>query len=142
MKRNGYIISILLIFVLSLTLCSCSTGEDVVKSFAKAEPDNSGSIAVPGYETLDFNAGKTLQYVNFKNPANNPCKFVLSLSLDDGTTIWTGEAISPGEEFTRIKLNKALDEGEYAAILHYESFSLQDNTPQNGADIQLTIIVK
>ena len=80
--------------------------------------------------------------MNLKNPAENACAFVLTLTLEGGETLWTGKALSPGEAFTRITLTRALDAGEYPATLHYDCFSLQDNTPLNGAEIQLTIEVR
>jgi hypothetical protein len=61
---------------------------------------------------------------------------------ESGETLWTGKALSPGEAFTRIALTRALDAGEYPATLHYDCYSLNDNTPLNGAEIQLTLEVK
>ena len=128
--------------VLALLLTACGTTGDKVERFAEANPGGGANIAIPGYEKLDFAAGKTAQTVNLKNPAENACTFVLSLTLDDGTTLWTGEALSPGEAFTRITLTKALDVGSYAATLHYDCYTIEDNTPLNGAEIQLTLEVK
>ena len=113
-----------------------------MERFAKANPGSGANIAIPGYEKLDFAAGKTAQTVNLKNPPENACTFVLSLTLDDGTTLWTGEALSPGEAFTHITLNKALDVGDYPATLHYDCYTIEDNQPLNGAEIQLTLEVK
>ena len=128
--------------ILALLLTACGAGGDRVERFAEAAPGSGGSIAIPGYEKLRFAAGKTAQAVNIKNPAENACTFVLSLTLDDGTTLWTGKALSPGEAFTRITMNRALDAGDYPATLHYDCFSLQDSAPLNGAEIQLTLEVK
>ena len=128
--------------ILALLLTACGAGGDRVERFAEANPGSGENIAIPGYEKLDFAAGKTAQTVNLKNPAENACTFVLSLTLDDGTTIWTGKALSPGEAFTRITLTRALDAGEYPATLHYDCYSLEDNTPLNGAEIELTLEVK
>ncbi len=125
--------------VLALALTACGAGGDTVERFAEANPGSGENIAIPGYEKLDFAAGKTAQAVNLKNPPENACTFVLTLTLEDGETLWTGEALSPGEAFTRITLSRALDAGEYPATLHYDCFSLNDNTPLNGAEIQLTI---
>ena len=128
--------------VLALLLTACGAGGDRVERFAEANPGSGENIAIPGYEKLDFAAGKTAQTVNLKNPAENACTFVLSLTLDDGTTLWTGEALSPGEAFTRITLSKALSAGSYAATLHYDCYTIEDNQPLNGAEIKLTIEVK
>ena len=142
MKRKSNILAAFLVLAFALLLTACSSGGDRVERFAEANPGSGENIAIPGYEKLDFAAGKTAQTVNLKNPAENACTFVLSLTLDDGTTLWTGEALSPGEAFTRITLTKALDAGSYAATLHYDCYTIEDNTPLNGAEIQLTLEVK
>ena len=142
MNRKPNILAAFLVLALALLLTACGAGGDRVERFAEANPGSGANIAIPGYETLSFAAGKTAQAVNLKNPPENACTFVLSLTMEDGETLWTGKALSPGEAFTRITLNRALDAGEYPATLHYDCFSLQDHTPLNGAEIQLTIEVK
>lgn len=129
------------ILALTLLLTACSSGGDTVERFAEANPGSGENIAIPGYETLSLAAGKTAQTVYLKNPPENAAAFVMTLTLDDGTALWTGEALQPGEAFTRITLQKALRAGEYGATLHYDCFSLNDNTPLNGAEIKLTLSV-
>ena len=141
MNRKPNILAAFLVLALALLLTACGTGGDRVERFAEVAPGSGENIAIPGYEKLTFTAGKTAQTVNLKNPPENACTFVLTLTLEDGETLWTGKALSPGEAFTRITLSQALDAGEYPATLHYDCFSLQDNTPLNGAEIQLTIEV-
>ena len=133
--------AVFLVFALALLLTACGAGGDRVERFAAATPGSGANIAIPGYEKLDFAAGKTAQTVNLKNPAENACTFVLTLTLEGGETLWTGEALSPGEAFTRITLTKALDAGEYPATLHYDCYIIEDNRQLNGAEIQLTIEV-
>ena len=142
MNRKLNILAAFLVLALALALTACGTGGDRVERFAEANSGSGENIAIPGYEKLSFAAGKTAQAVNLKNPAENACTFVLTLTMEDGETLWTGKALSPGEAFTRITLSRALDAGEYPATLHYDCFSLQDNTPLNGAEIQLTIEVQ
>ena len=133
-------LALLALNVLALTVCGGSG--DKVEQFAEAAPGNGTNIAIPGYEMLSFTAGKTAQAVNLKNPPENACTFVLTLSLTDGETLWTGKALSPGEAFTLITLNKELDKGEYPATLHYDCYSIEDNTPLNGAEIRLILEVR
>lgn len=142
MNRKPNILAAFLVLALALLLTACGAGGDRVERFAEAKSGSSENIAILGYETLSFKAGKQTQKVRFTNPAENSCTFVLSLTLDDGDTIWTGEAIKPGEMYTQIELNRALDKGNYEATLHYNCYSLNDNTPLNGADIKLTLDVK
>ena len=142
MNRKPNILAAFLVLALALLLTACGAGGDRVERFAKATPGSGENIAIPGYEKLSFAAGKTAQAVNLGNPAENACTFVLSLTLEDGETLWTGKALSPGEAFTRITLTRALDKGEYPAKLHYDCYTIEDNQPLNGAEIQLTLEVK
>ena len=142
MNRKPNILAAFLVLAFALALTACGAGGDRVERFAEANPGSGANIAIPGYEKLIFAAGKTEQAVNLKNPPENACTFVLTLTLEGGETLWTGKALSPGEAFTHITLSKALDAGEYPATLHYDCFSLNDNTPLNGAEVKLTIEVR
>ena len=142
MNRKSNILAAFLVLTLALLLTACGTGGDRVERFAEAAPGSGANIAIPGYEKLDFAAGKTAQTVNLKNPVENSCTFVLTLTLEGGETLWTGEALQPGEAFTRITLTRALDAGDYPATLHYDCYTIEDNRPLNGAEIQLTLEVK
>lgn len=142
MNRKPNILAAFLALALVLLLTACGAGGDKVERFAETIPGNSANISIPGYEKLDFAAGKTAQAVNLKNPPENACTFVLTLTLEGGEALWTGKALFPGEAFRRITLIRALDAGDYPATLRYDCFSLQDNTPLNGAEIQLTLETK
>ena len=141
MNRKPNILAAFLVLALVLLLTACNAGGDRVERFAEANPGSGTNIAIPGYEKLSFAAGRTAQAVNLKNPPKNACTFVLTLMLEGGETLWTGEALSPGEAFTRITLEKALDAGSYAATLYYDCYTIEDNRPLNGAEIQLTLEV-
>ena len=142
MNGKPKILAAFLVLALAFLLTSCDAGDDRAERFAEANPGSGTNIAIPGYEKLSFEAGKTAQAVNLKNPAENACTFVLTLTLEGGETLWTGEALQPGEAFTRIMLERALDAGEYPATLHYDCYTIEDNQPLNGAEIQLTLEVK
>ena len=149
MAQGGRLLALLSALLLLLPACGRAAPADdtadiltdAVMRFAEANPGSGESIAIPGYETLHFTAGGRSQTVNLKNPAENACTFVLTLSLEDGETLWTGETLFPGEAFTRITLRRALNAGEYAATLHYDCYTVEDNQPLNGAEIQLTVAV-
>ena len=142
MNRKPNILVAFLVLALALLLTACSAGGDRVERFAEAAPGSGENISIPGYEKLSFEAGKTAQTVNLKNPAENACTFVLTLTMEDGEILWTGKALSPGEAFTRITLTKALDVGDYPATIHYDCYTIEDNQPLNGAEINLTLEVK
>ena len=142
MKRKLNILAAFLVLALALLLTACGAGGDRVERFAEAAPGSGENIAIPGYEKLSFAAGKTAQAVNLRNPPENACTFVLTLTMEDGETLWTGKALSPDEAFTRVTLTRALDAGEYPATLHYDCYTIEDNRPLNGAEIELTLEVK
>lgn len=161
---------ILMAFLIALmaleTFTGCSEGMG-----GKAKKDYSNivenpNISIPGYGSLDFKAGKKKQSVNFYNPEENTCYFRISLVLkaDDSTetgkaagaeetenangadskeeVLWTSELIEPGEEIKSIKISKELESGEYPSILKYECFSLKDETPLNGSNVELILTVR
>ena len=142
MNRKPNILAAFPVLALVFMLTACGAGGDRVERFAEANPGSGENIAIPGYERLSFAASKTAQTVNLKNPAENACTFVLTLTLEGGETLWTGKALSPGEAFTSITLTRALDAGEYPATLHYDCYTIEDNRPLNGAEIELIIEVK
>ena len=98
------------------------------------------NIQVPGYDVLEFKAGTKRQTVMLNNPSQNECIFKLSLCLEDGSVLWASDELEPGCAFSRIRLNRALEEGVYKnSVLKYECFALADHRPLNGAQIILTI---
>ena len=133
---------------------------DTVGRTDKAKKDYSNivenpNISIPGYESLDFKAEKKKQSVNFYNPEENTCYFRISLVLKenggsetgsegdaDEDILWTSDLVKPGEEVKSIKLDKELDSGDYPAILKYECFSLKDETPLNGSNVELILEVR
>ena len=152
-----------------LTGCSQDSGgsaDKPKKDYSNIEMNP--NISIPGYESLDFVAGKKKQSVNFYNPEENTCYFRISLVLEEDngaetgnssddapgnergaagsaeneTVLWTSDLIEPGKEVGSITLNKELESGEYPAILKYECFSLKDETPLNGSNVELTLKVK
>jgi len=141
------IFKILTAVVLGLTMFSgCESGKDEDTDTASvtvtesAETVNS-NIEIPGYESVEFKAGKEKQSSRFYNPEGNSCFFRLSLITGD-ETLWQSDYIAPGEKADKLKLNRALEAGEYAAKLKYECFTLNDKTPLNGAEIELKINVR
>ena len=160
MKRKMNII--LMVFLTTLMALGILTGcsRDSGGSADKLKKDYSNivenpNISIPGYESLDFKAGKTKQSVDFYNPDDNTCFFRISLVLKDETdtangeegnageetVLWTSDFIEPGEHVKSIKLRKELESGEYTATLKYECFRLQDKTPLNGSNVELTLNV-
>ena len=137
MKKNSIIILAFLILAM-LIGCTAPTVEKQANDYSNIVENS--NISIPGYESIDFKAGKKKQSSKFHNPENNSCYFVMTLIMDD-ETLWKSDYIKPGESINKIKLSRSLEAGEYSAKLKYECFTLNDKNPLNGADITLMINV-
>lgn len=156
MKKKKMVIAMLLllaVFAAVFSIYSLSKEEDNlldIDSSAvawdgkrnKAAENEVATIAIPGFEKVILNADETMQEVNFHNPEINDCYFKLTLIHPDGSILWTSDLIEPGKGMYSIELEKALAVGEYAdAVLKYECFSLDDQSPLNGSEINLKLVV-
>ncbi|MFD2305096.1 tRNA (uracil-5-)-methyltransferase [Enterococcus termitis] len=108
----------------------------------KETESQEATIAIPGFEKVTLKAEETKQEVNFHNPEINDCYFKLSLIHPNGSVLWTSDLIEPGKGMYAIELEEALSAGEYEdAVLKYECFSLTDQSPLNGSEINLKLVV-
>ena len=101
-------------------------------------------IDLPGYSELVFKAGVREQNVALQNPPQNFCYIQPSLWLADGTLLWRGQLIAPGDVGDTMTLVHPLAAGEYRdAVLRYDCFRMdEEKTPLNGASGNLTLIVQ
>jgi len=100
------------------------------------------TISIPGYAQLVMKAGEVAQTMTLHNPVENPCYFVITIALPDGTGIYRSGMIEPGQKTSEIKLSQPLEAGTYKeAILRYSCYSIKDKTPMNGADMKFTLEV-
>jgi len=160
-KLNKILTAFLIVMLALGTLTGCLGDSGGNTDKPKKDYSNiveNPNIAIPGFESLEFKAGTKKQSVSFYNPKENTCYFRISLVLksDNGTeaggtagdgeakeeVLWTSELIEPGEEVKSIKLVKELESGDYPAYLKYECFSLKDETPLNGSNVELTLSVR
>jgi hypothetical protein len=100
------------------------------------------SISIPGFESMTIPAGKTLVSANLYNPESNACYFEISIILKSTEEeIYKSKLISPGNHLYQIELSKPLQKGTYDAIVHYDTFTLDGQTPLNGANVPFKLIV-
>lgn len=102
------------------------------------------SIDLPGYAELTLKAGVMEQEIAFRNPEQNFCYIQPSLRLADGTLLWRGQLIAPGDVGDTVTLVHPLAAGEYKdAMLRYDCFRMdEEKSPLNGASGNLTLIVQ
>ena len=120
--------------------------EEGAEEWEGVRPEDTASvkkgIAIPGYKRITIEADSTEVKVNLHNPENNPCYFVISLVLDDGTVLYKSKMLEPGMGIYNITLSEPLVAGEYGAMVMYETYSLSTLKPMNGANVILTLVAK
>jgi hypothetical protein len=120
--------------------------EEGAEEWQGIQPRDTGGvtegIAIPGYKSITVDADTTDVNVNFQNPEGNPCYFVISLILADGTELYKSKMIEPGMGLYEITLTQALAAGEYDATVKYETFGLESLSPMNGAEVKIKLIAE
>lgn len=82
------------------------------------------SASIPATTGIVFESGKLEQTINLSNPGENPCAFVISLYLGDGTRLFQTEPIYPGDTVDTVTLNRELSCGHYSnAVIVYDCYS-------------------
>lgn len=103
----------------------------------------SKGIKIPGYPSITISKDTRDVTVAFLNPEGNPCYFKFELFLKDSEErIYTSKLVPPGKAITNITLSKALSEGEYDATIKISTYSLTDQSPMNGANVETVLIAK
>ena len=82
------------------------------------------SAAIPATTGVVFESGKLEQTIDLCNPSENPCAFVISLYLGDGTRLFQTEPIYPGDAVSTVILSQELSCGHYSdAVIVYDCYS-------------------
>ena len=149
-KRIAVIVLLAVVVVVILLLRSCgdspvipSTDTDPTKgtlNFTPAGEQQNNTITIPGMTGITLQSGRLEQAVDFHNPKENACYFVLSLYLSDDTLIYQSNYLAPGERITEIMLNQPLQRGIYGKCrLVYECFTLDNKYALNTGEVVLEI---
>lgn len=108
------------------------------------EAEHSG-IAIPGWDHIEIEADKTDVTVNLINLEDNADRYYMQFTVyldgEDEPLAETG-LIRGGESALELHLTHPLSAGEYPATVHVQPYRVQDTTPTNNADIELTLIVR
>lgn len=105
----------------------------------------SAGIAIPGWGSITMPAGQTEVAVDFPNPEANADKYYLTFELrlkDTGEVLCKTGLVPPGQTIQHITLSRALDAGEYLAVVHVQPYTMDDSqTATNNADMETKLIV-
>lgn len=79
---------------------------------------------IPAVGSIQLHSDMFEQNVSLYNPEKNPCVFVISLYLGDGTKVFETEPLYPGDMVTKILTTVKLKAGVYHnAILVYDCYT-------------------
>lgn len=106
-------------------------------------------VTIPGWATLEAKAGETDTKISFYNPEQNAgwyyLTFELRLMKDDGSyeTLYQSGLVEPGNYVQNIKLNRALDKGEYDVIIFCQPYTMKSAMPEkvNNLESKAVLVV-
>ena len=104
-----------------------------------AEPQTSGTIAIPGFSKLTFGADHLQQQVNFYNPATNNCLFLMSLYVEE-ELYWQSGYVEAGKGYYQIELSDCIPAGLYDAELRIRCFR-ESGQELNSAKVTFDLTV-
>jgi hypothetical protein len=100
-------------------------------------------IKIPGYPSITLPKNQETVNVALLNPEGNPCYFTFELILKDtGESLYKSKLVPPGQAITQITMAKALEAGEYNAVIKINTTSIADGSAMNGANVETVLIVK
>lgn len=100
-------------------------------------------IRIPGYPRITIAADTADVTMNLKNPEGNPCYFTFEIALkEDDEILYTSKMVEPGKAITDVTLERALEKGEYPAVIRITTNSLEDGSVMNGANVETTLVAE
>ena len=120
--------------------------DPAAQAWQSSLPEDAGGaqegIKIPGYPSIALPAGEREVSVSLVNPEGNPCYFTFELALKDtDEVLYTSRLVPPGQAVYEITLSRALEAGEYDAVLRISTTSLTDGSEMNGANVETRLIV-
>lgn len=97
-------------------------------------------IAIPGWDCIYIKSDTTSQKVNFYNPQENNCLFLITLYIED-EDVWKSGYIKPGYGYYDITLSKEFKPGEYTGGLKIRCFK-ESGEELNSAKVTFKVIVQ
>lgn len=147
------VLLIVIVLVLLLVLKSCgkpatppsgdtsqTTSTTKPLDFIPAVDAPSDSITIPAVTGINLKSGQLQQKVEFYNPKENQCYFVISIYLSDDTLIYESNYLAPAETITEINLLQTLKKGTYKNCrIVYNCYTLDSKAALNSGDVKIEI---
>ena len=108
--------------------------------FVPAVDSPPNSITIPAVSGINLKSGQLQQKVDFYNPKENQCYFVISIYLSDDTLIYKSDYLAPEEKITEITLLQPLQKGTYRNCrIVYNCYTLDNKATLNSGDVKIEI---
>lgn len=108
--------------------------------FIPAVDAPSSSITIPALTGINLKSGQLQQKVDFHNPKENQCYFVISIYLSDDTLIYKSDYLAPAETITEINLLQTLQKGTYKNChIVYNCYTLDRKATLNSGNVKIEI---
>lgn len=147
------LIAVILVLLLLLKCCnnksntpppsgdtSQTTSTTKPLDFVPAVDAPQNSITIPAVSGLNLKSGQLQQKVDFYNPKENQCYFVISIYLSDDTLIYKSDYLAPAETITEITLLQTLQKGTYRNCrMVYNCYTLDSKATLNSGDVKIEI---
>lgn len=145
------LIVIILVLLLVLKFCgkpttppsgdtSQNTSTTKPLDFIPAVDAPSSSITIPAVTGINLKSGQLQQKVDFHNPKENQCYFVISIYLSDDTLIYKSDYLAPAETITEINLLQTLQKGTYKNCrIVYNCYTLENKATLNSGNVKIEI---
>ncbi len=118
-----------------------NAGAQITPTPAPQEP----GVAIPGWGSMTIPSGVTEVSTSMQNPIANEGWYYLTFELrlkDTDEVIFTTGLIPPGQYCNQVTLTRALEPGQYAAVIHVQPYRIADLTPTNNADMETVLYVE
>ena len=102
-------------------------------------------VAIPGWGSLTIPAGVTEVQTAIQNPTDNEGWYYLTFQLrlkETNEVLFTTGLIPPGQYCNKVTFNRAMEPGEYDAIVRVQPYRISDQSPTNNADLAITLFVE
>lgn len=113
---------------------------------ATPAPTAEPGVVISGWGTLTLPAGVTEVNTSLPNSIKNEGLYYLTYELrlkDTEEVLFTTGLIPPGLYCNAVTLSRALEPGEYPAVLRVQPYRISDQTPtSNNADLETLLIVE
>lgn len=124
-----------------------NAGDKVEKdAVATPAPTAEPGVIISGWSKMVLPAGVTEAAVSLPNSIKNEGLYYLSYELrlkDTEEVLFTTGLIPPGLYCNAVTLGRALEAGEYSAIIRVQPYRISDQTPTgNNADLETLLIVE